>query len=576
MSKEILSEVLGPRDARELWSSGYSPVLPIKPGDFALGSVLPAVLYLMRWGHRRGRGPFVERYGKHATINHVAAELGTGRGFSGWTGEVEKSILGDLLLSYVLENKAHRPGREEPVQRVFPCHYLSSWVDLPEEFTNLRAVPELFTVMLARQMEGERLAEGNGFYRIRRGIEQNLLLSIFGSGTTIQGQPDSLTSDEYDEQVRVGLDQLLTIRLALSLGKAPPKVKREDPSIPNQLPICSVAADNCFEDLNVFLRAYGRIIPRQSLLPMLESCLGLHVLTVYLGAFALVLEWGNAGCVPNKTEERPWPLFVDCSTGLDQRLRRCSEECIDDLLQRLHRLPAHMMALLILEQWARQERMPGMPPSAPFPTERVNVLGGLLCGRHGESASLERDLRKKCNRLAEALRDQDEAGVVPVLENATLHPVWRMAEAIVAMMGRARQARNYIDLLDGCLMSSQPNGIGRKRRSIVKGRMLERRSLVLTNVPLDFLVHRHLRSPNKGTRPRPLSFDQFVNILRDRYGLYVDRVPPGMSIAAELLAANRAYLERRLRDLGLLLGVNDAESMKQLRTRFQLGEDGDE
>jgi hypothetical protein len=28
------------------------------------------------------------------------------------------------------------------------------------------------------------------------------------------------------------------------------------------------------------------------------------------------------------------------------------------------------------------------------------------------------------------------------------------------------------------------------------------------------------------------------------------------------------WLERRLRDLGLLVGVNDAESMKQLRPRF--------
>jgi hypothetical protein len=29
-------------------------------------------------------------------------------------------------------------------------------------------------------------------------------------------------------------------------------------------------------------------------------------------------------------------------------------------------------------------------------------------------------------------------------------------------------------------------------------------------------------------------------------------------------------LERRLRDLGLLMGVNDAEAMKRLRPRFEL------
>jgi hypothetical protein len=43
-----------------------------------------------------------------------------------------------------------------------------------------------------------------------------------------------------------------------------------------------------------------------------------------------------------------------------------------------------------------------------------------------------------------------------------------------------------------------------------------------------------------------------------------------MTISNELLRANRAILERRLRDLGLLVGVNDAEAMKRLHPRFEL------
>ena len=42
-----------------------------------------------------------------------------------------------------------------------------------------------------------------------------------------------------------------------------------------------------------------------------------------------------------------------------------------------------------------------------------------------------------------------------------------------------------------------------------------------------------------------------------------------MTISNDLLRANRAILERRLRDLGLLVGVNDAEAMKHLRPRFE-------
>ena len=41
-----------------------------------------------------------------------------------------------------------------------------------------------------------------------------------------------------------------------------------------------------------------------------------------------------------------------------------------------------------------------------------------------------------------------------------------------------------------------------------------------------------------------------------------------MNVSNELLQLNRAVLERRLRDLGLLAGVNDAEAMKRLQPRF--------
>ena len=81
-------------------------------------------------------------------------------------------------------------------------------------------------------------------------------------------------------------------------------------------------------------------------------------------------------------------------------------------------------------------------------------------------------------------------------------------------------------------------------------------------------MHRHLRKDGEGKAARPLTLRKFLDLLRDHYGLYVDREPPGMSVPQDLLRANKAWLERRLRDLRSAGGVNDAESMKQLRARF--------
>ena len=66
----------------------------------------------------------------------------------------------------------------------------------------------------------------------------------------------------------------------------------------------------------------------------------------------------------------------------------------------------------------------------------------------------------------------------------------------------------------------------------------------------------------------------FLDAIRARYGFHVDIAPPGMIVSNDLLRANRMVLERRLRDLGLLVGVNDAEAMKRLQPRFKPGMDG--
>lgn len=581
MSRKIVEEVLGYRQARELWGAGYRAALPIAVQEFSLGSVLPAVLYMMRWGQRRGLGNFAKVYDRKGPDKRKATISDVVRGlkehtewFTHFNSETGEAVLGDLLLAYCLENRRHNMGRDVQVQRVFPTHYFSSWVDLPPEVANLRGIPELVVTTLARQSEGAILLRGRkGHFAIGKDFQSNRLLSLFGTGAFIEGDhaysPDSLNSDRFKEDFPVGLDQLLAIRLAQSLGGAPTKVRSGSPEIPNQIPVATRAADFFYEDMNVFLRAYGSDVPRQSLLPMLEACLSVGLTTTYLSTFRMLLQWSHTGTLPTDDEQSPWPLFVDCSMSTDNELRRASEESLDDLLQRLTRLPACMMSLRVLDQRAQEEELEGLPPAAPVATARINFLGDLLFGRLDWSTDIERDLRRTCQKLAKALQDDnEETPAVDILLNKDLNPAWRLSEALVILMGESVQYAHYRKCLDSCLSIDDPNGLARKRTSTVQSRRAERRSLVLTNTALDFLVHRHLRGANRGTRPRPLSLQDFIRILRDRYGFYVDEAPPGLSVSSDLLKKNRSSLERRLRDLGLFVGVNDAEAMKRLRARF--------
>jgi hypothetical protein len=118
-------------------------------------------------------------------------------------------------------------------------------------------------------------------------------------------------------------------------------------------------------------------------------------------------------------------------------------------------------------------------------------------------------------------------------------------------------------------MVNEPHGLARKRRvsRLMPGgrrKSVEARSIVLTNTLLETLVHRHLVGRNA-----PLSFCEFLGLLKDNYGLWVQEAPPGLQASREDLLRNRAILESRLRDLSLLVGVNDAEMMKHLRPRYK-------
>src|SRR6185369_14912906 len=147
-ARTIVDDVFGREMTREIWTSNYQKALPVSLADFDLSAVLPAVFFMFRFGHRRGTGKFLQTFGSDggtpsqrreaATVERIADTLSSTQNFISFNSEVEKAILGDLLLCFCLENRKRALGRKEPVLRVAPAHYMSSWIDLPNSVVNLR------------------------------------------------------------------------------------------------------------------------------------------------------------------------------------------------------------------------------------------------------------------------------------------------------------------------------------------------------------------------------------------------------------------------------------------------------
>ena len=591
-ARSIVDQLFGRDMTREIWTGNYDKVLPLSIQDFDLTAVLPAVFYMFRFGQRRGKGRFLETFAsqedvnarerkKSANIVRISERLAHSSAFAGFQEDVAKAILGDMLLCFCLENARHALGREEQVQRVAPTHYMSSWIDLPDSVGHLRYVPEMIVATLANQ-KGEYIQRNQDddkktWFAVGRGFQDNVLLKTFDAGVIPGEILGSLTSDKFDESTLVGLDQLLTVRLAQELGAAPDKLRgSEGEKISNQRPISQKAAREFSEDMRRFVRAFAGVIPRHALVETLESCIAVGLTTILTSAAEILFEWAQSGKVTLLCEQRPPSLFVDCSNGLNRHVRSVAEQSLDDFMRRIESVPVILMVLRLLDRAARYDpKIKALKvPTRPDAVDWLNLLGDLLHERRPEAKMVLYDLERKTTELSEKLEDDypENARLLSNTENA--RSVWVLAECLTQLQGRDNTQSNLVKCLDACLLMQRPNGLASKRTvaktesELSTRKRRELRSVAFTDSVLDYLVHLHTLNGGNRAGIRALSFKEFLHILRQRYGFFIDQAPRGMTISNELLQANRLAMERRLRDLGLLVGVNDAESMKRLRPRF--------
>lgn len=589
-ARVLVGEVLSPGMAKEIWSGNYEKALPVSLHAFDLTAVLPAVFYMFRFGQRRGKGGFLATFGpaegtprqrkRATTVERIADKLAANENFAGFGGDVEKAVLGDLLSCFCLDNVRRSPGRTEQVQRAAPAHYMASWLDLPDKVADLRQVPEMIVSMLADQ-DGEYIepeSVGLTWFPVGEDHEQNVLLRAFRQGVERRGKLGDLAADHFKENdLSVGLDQLLTIRLAQQLDSAPQKLKGNS-RIPNQRPIAALAARRFSEDIRRFVRDYANVIPRRAFVEMLEPCIAIGMTAIFTSTVDILFAWSESGKVLPKSKQSPAPLFVDCSNGVDRRLRSCAEQSLDDFMRRAARFPVVLMTLRLLDHAARYDpKIKKLDiPTRPHAGKWLDLLGELLHERRSEAALMHYVMESKAEELAEKLEeDYPEAADVLRNDKGDPNPFSRFAEALTSLIGQSWARQNMVGMIDSTLLIDRPNGLAAKRKTRRKDaatgtrRQREIRSLVFTDSVLDYLVHLHTLTPNNKSRVRALSLREFIHDIRERYGFCVDAAPPGMTVAGDLLQANRAVLERRLRDLGLLAGVNDAEAMKRLRPRFE-------
>ena len=201
-ARKLVEDVLGPGMTREIWSGNYDKVLPVSVQPFELSAILPTVFYMFRFGHRRGRGKFIETFGLREGLGKPKKTIGDCRSSSRKAFPLSrvrkvsmenpiKAILGDLLLCFCLENI---PGTVwGATSRSSGSHRSITWrVGLTCRIAcRLSAMfPEMIVAMLANQ-KGESVEQSDNKktrFPVRRRFEENVLLGAFSQGVTRHGE----------------------------------------------------------------------------------------------------------------------------------------------------------------------------------------------------------------------------------------------------------------------------------------------------------------------------------------------------------------------------------------------------
>lgn len=149
------------------------------------------------------------------------------------------------------------------------------------------------------------------------------------------------------------------------------------------------------------------------------------------------------------------------------------------------------------------------------------------------------------------------------------------------MAYRGKYHNDYIiDSIDSLLLKNRPGAViaqphQKRRRFVLDSPLLE----VLVQIAL-------LRANPRGAKSRflyhtaTLRLDEFMDVLRRRYGLHIDQLPTGDGFASAgfeeqvALRSNTEAFTGRMREIGFYSDLSDAYLTQVVTPRFVIGEDG--
>ena len=341
-----------------------------------------------------------------------------------------------------------------------------------------------------------------------------------------------------------------------------PATDRDHRSYP---PLYQRAADLLAEDV-LRLLAHQALIPRTVLVEYLKILLAFHLALYHLNIMKLL----PAMVRGEKNASADGEFFLDVTGLPGSGPARLAERSAALWFGRIPGFVRAAFTVKKLDDFGEYLVKRGQQPRPPGGFFQVRDLLDLLGPRRREER-----LRYAAGRLSaiEDARDPDsEDPEYDQLLQLGTDEFTTYVEVITHF--RVKFHRKYLtECLDTLLLKNRPGSMiaqprGGQRRFILDSRLLE----VLLQLSLLGV------DPKRGTfHTRSLRIDEFLDLLRERYGLHVDRLPGGDGFGPAIvtdhaaLRDNRAAFTARLREIGFYSDLSDAYLTQTITPRYTIG-----
>ena len=391
-------------------------------------------------------------------------------------------------------------------------------------------------------------------------------------------------TSKYDPAAAVDVETQALLRLTDQVQSDLPDRTKRDP----QPPLCVGSADLMADDV-IRLLVYQDCIPRSVMVDYLKILLSFHLALYHLRLLkllpALVKRQSanptcGAGTCPMDPKKAEAPhgdcpyrisLVVDVANRGDTPMAHLAEKSLDAHVRRIPGFVKAHYAVRKLSEFADHLKSIGKLMPATGDVTMGDVLGGLA-----DELAAERDAYFKM-RLHSLLDDSksEEGEIDPEIRELVgmgLPDFETYVECLVAFRG-PYQRRYITECLDSLMLKNQPGAMiaqprtrGGLRRFIFDSRLLE--------VLLQLAVLRP--GGERGFHTGELRIEELLTFLRERYGLYIDRLPSGNGFGEGSIADRAALRENasafrdRLREVGFYRDLSDAYVTQTVSPRYTI------